>query len=117
MILTDLWWLCLAQRLTGRKKATPMIRHIVMFSAKKPEDVDAIFNGLKMLEGIEGDWLLTITKNKKVDQIENEIDVVVYGEFADDAALATYKAHPIYAECIKIVRPLRDKRIAVDVPA
>lgn len=94
-----------------------MIRHIVMFSAKKPEDIDAVYNGLKMLETIEGDWTLTITKNQKLDQIGNDIDVVVYGEFPSEQALATYKAHPTYDECIKIVRPLRDKRIAVDVPA
>lgn len=94
-----------------------MIRHIVMFSAKEKTDIDAIYNGLKMLETIEGDWLLTITKNEKIDQIENEIDVVVYGEFPDAEALQTYKAHQIYEDCIKVVRPLRDKRIAVDIPA
>lgn len=88
-----------------------------MFTAKKPDYIDAVYNGLQMLENIEGDWVLTVTKNKKVDQIGNDIDVVVYGEFADDAALATYKAHPIYSECIDVVRPLRDKRIAVDIPA
>ncbi len=94
-----------------------MIRHIVMFSAKNPDDVDEIYNGLKMLETIEGDWLLNVTKNKKVDQIQNEIDVVVYGEFSDQAMLEQYKAHPTYQKCITVVRPLRDKRIAVDVAA
>jgi len=94
-----------------------MIRHIVMFSAKSPDKIDAVYNGLKMLEGIEGNWLLTVTKNKKVDQIENEIDVVVYGEFPDQEALDTYKSHQIYQDCIDVVRPLRDKRIAVDVAA
>ncbi len=92
-----------------------MIRHIVLFNAKEEKDIDAVYNGLKKLESIDGDWLLTITKNRKVDQIANDVDVVVYGEFTDEAALATYKAHPIYEECIKIVRPLRDMRIAVDV--
>ncbi len=94
-----------------------MIRHIVLFSAKDKADIDAVYNGLKMLEGIDGEWLLTITKNEKLDQISNDIDVVVYGEFADEAALARYKAHPTYEECIRVVRPLRDIRIAVDVPA
>ncbi|MGH1378788.1 MAG: Dabb family protein [Alphaproteobacteria bacterium] len=94
-----------------------MIRHIVMFSAKQPDNVDGIYQGLKMLEGIEGNWLLSVTKNSKLDQIANDIDVVVYGEFPDEAALARYKSHPIYDECITIVRPLRDKRVAVDIPA
>ncbi len=94
-----------------------MIRHIVMFSAKDPKDIDKIYNGLKMLETIEGNWLLSVTKNKKVDQIGNDIDVVVYGEFPDQKALELYKSHPTYQECITVVRPLRDKRIAVDVAA
>lgn len=93
-----------------------MIRHIVLFSAKDPNDIDAVFKGLKHLEDIEGDWTLTVTKNEKIDQIANDIDVVVYGEFADEAEMARYKSHAIYQECIDIVRPLRDKRIAVDVP-
>ncbi len=94
-----------------------MIRHIVLFTAKKPEDLDAVFNGLKTLETIEGNWNLTVTKNSKTDQIANDIDVVVYGEFPDQSALEHYKAHPTYAKAITIVRPLRDKRIAVDIPS
>ena len=43
-----------------------------------------------------------------------EIDVIVHGEFDDAAALARYKAHPIYQETIGVVRPLREVRIAVD---
>jgi hypothetical protein len=42
---------------------------------------------------------------------------VVYAEFADDAALAAYKAHPTYAEATRRVRPLREMRFAADVPA
>lgn len=94
-----------------------MIRHIVLFTARDPKDIDAIYDGLKLLEGIKGDWLLTVTKNNKIDQIANDIDVVVYGEFPDQAALARYKADPVYQKAIDIVRPLRDQRIAVDVGA
>ena len=93
-----------------------MIRHIVMFSAKKPENIDDIYNGLKNLENIKGNWLLRVTKNEKLDQIANDIDVVVYGEFPNETALARYKEHQIYQDTITIVRPLRDKRIAVDIP-
>lgn len=92
-----------------------MIRHIVLFNAKEEKDIDAVYNGLKKLESIEGNWLLTITKNKKVDQIANDVDVVVYGEFPNEDALSSYKSHPIYEECIQIVRPLRDMRVAVDI--
>ena len=88
-----------------------------MFSAKHPDNIDKIYNGLKELENIKGDWILKISKNEKLDQIENEIDVVVYGEFKDKNDLISYKSDPIYEKTITIVRPLRDKRIAVDIPA
>ena len=42
---------------------------------------------------------------------------MVYGEFADFAALDRFKAHPIYAESVAVVRPRREIRIAVDVEA
>lgn len=94
-----------------------MIRHIVLFSVKDAKDIDTVYSGLKMLESIKGNWTLSVTRNSKIDQIENEIDVVVYGEFPDEAALALYKSDPVYQEAIRVVRPLRDVRIAVDVPA
>ncbi len=95
-----------------------MIRHIVMFNAKKPgdpENIQALFDGLKMLETIKGDWKLTVTKNIKVDHRANDIDVVVYGEFPDEQTLAYYKTHPTYQKCTALVRPIRDQRIAVDI--
>lgn len=94
-----------------------MIRHIVLFTARDAKDLDTIYNGLKLLETIKGNWLLSVTKNNKIDQLGNDIDIVVYGEFPDEAALARYKADPVYQQAIDIVRPLRDKRIAVDIPA
>lgn len=93
-----------------------MIRHIVLFTTQNPEHLETMYQGLKTLETIEGDWLLSVSKNNKIDQIANDIDVVVYGEFPDEASLTRYKADPIYQKAIEIVRPLRDKRIAVDIP-
>jgi hypothetical protein len=94
-----------------------MIRHIVLFNAKDPKDKPAILEGLKMLETIKGNWTLQVRENIKTDQIGNDVDFVVYGEFPDLAALERYKADPLYAEAIRIVRPLRDMRVAVDVEA
>ncbi|MDR9395623.1 MAG: Dabb family protein, partial [Roseovarius sp.] len=42
------------------------------------------------------------------------VDLVVYAEFADEAALAAYKADPIYEACIARVRPMPELRIAAD---
>jgi len=96
-----------------------MIRHIVMFNAKKsgdPKNVQDLFDGLIMLKTIKGDWTLDVIKNKKVDHRANDIDVVVYGEFPDEKTLAYYKSHPIYRKCTSVVRPIRNQRIAVDIP-
>ena len=94
-----------------------VIRHIVFFTAKSSENLDAICEGLELLGTIPHSLLFEVTRNTKVDQISNEVDVVVYGEFADEAALAAYKAHPTYAEATRRVRPLREIRLSADVPA
>ena len=95
-----------------------MIRHIVFFSATKREDVDAIQNGLKMLAQISHLQHFEVGRNLQADQISGaQVDVVVYAEFADEAALAAYKADPIYQQCIDLVRPMREMRIAADYQA
>ena len=94
-----------------------MIRHIVFFTAAAPENLDAICEGLELLGTIPHSTHFEVTRNTKVDQISNEVDVVVYGEFADEAALAAYKAHPTYAEATRRVRPLREIRLSADVIA
>jgi quinol monooxygenase YgiN len=91
-----------------------MIRHIVFFTAKHDDNIDSIRKGLQMLTGIPHAQHLEISLNRKSDPNSKEIDVVVYGEFADDAALAAYKAHETYAKSIRQVKPLRELRFAVD---
>lgn len=90
------------------------IRHVVMFSAKDKADVARIRDGLSRLGDIPGSRTFEVVENSRVDQLSGEVDVVVYGEFDDAAALAAYKAHPIYQSCIEVVRPLREMRIAAD---
>lgn len=92
-----------------------MIRHIVFFSARNPDDVDTIHTRLKRLREIPHSLVFEVMKNTKTDPISGEIDVVVYGEFASAEALAAYKAHPIYSETTAVVRPLRELRISADV--
>ena len=94
-----------------------MIRHIVMFSAKNNNDLERIKRGLATLTGIPGDFTLEIARNRKADQLGNDIDIVVYAEFADLEALAAYKAHPLYRQSSAIVRPLRELRVAADIAA
>ena len=98
-----------------------MIRHIVFFSAKDKADMDTIMDGLNNLTKIPAetglDFFIEITRNEKADQIGNDIDVVVYGEFPDLETLKAYKDHPLYAKSTSIVRPLREIRMAADVKA
>jgi hypothetical protein len=91
-----------------------MIRHVVFFSAKNPTDLAVIEAGLNLLAAIPESRCFEVLRNSKADGLSQEIDLMVYAEFTDAAALARYKAHPTYAEAIRIVRPLRDLRIAVD---
>ena len=94
-----------------------MIRHIVLFSAKDPTEIAAIQAALARLAEIAEPSRLEVARNSKRDGLSAEIDLVVYGEFADYAALDRYKAHPLYAETIAAVRPKRELRIAVDFEA
>lgn len=90
------------------------IRHVVFFSATDKKDVERIVAGLSLLKQIPHAVTLEVVQNSRVDALSGEVDVVVYGEFADDAALQAYKAHPIYQQSIDVVRPLREMRIAAD---
>lgn len=91
-----------------------MIRHIVLFTAKDKRDIDKLVDGLSLLTTIPHASRLEIARNQKTDQIGNDIDVVVYGEFKNEAALAAFKAHYLYDDAIKRVRPLREVRSAAD---
>ena len=94
-----------------------MIRHIVMFRARDPRDREVVRDGLALLKDIPAADVLEVEYNSRIDPWSDEADIVVYGEFADEAALAAFKAHPLYAESIRRVRPLRDLRIAADYAA
>ncbi len=94
-----------------------MIRHIVLFSANNPLDIDRIHQALSKLRAIPHVRHLEVSRNAKKDDLSRDIDLVVYAEFDDYDQLEQYKAHPLYSESVAIVRPLRNMRIAVDVEA
>jgi hypothetical protein len=91
-----------------------MIKHVVFFTARKVDDIDAVYDGLKILETIPCDGTVRIHRNLKIDQIENLVDVIVDCDFKDIKAMQDYKSHPTYQKSIDLVRPLRDMRIAAD---
>lgn len=90
-----------------------MIRHIVFFTVPEANR-DAVRKGLSGLTAISHALKLEIGENVKKDQWGNQVDFIVYGEFADEAALAAYKADPAYQLSTETVKPLRDTRVAAD---
>ena len=64
-----------------------MIRHIVLFSAKEVSDIATIAEGLRLLGGIPGADVFEVGTNAKLDTLSDDIDLVVYAEFGDEAAL------------------------------
>lgn len=92
-----------------------MIRHIVFFTAEGIERAAAVREGLQALATIPGAKLFEISENLRVDLYDNSIDVVVYAEFETLDAMATFKAHPLYAKTTAAVKPLRDKRYSADI--
>lgn len=95
-----------------------MIRHIVfVHRAKDKAHIDQIIEGLSRLTEIPHARRLEIARNRKTDQLGNDIDVVVYGEFDNEMEFAAYKAHHLYQESIRRVRPLRELRYAADYDA
>ncbi|GIT93211.1 stress responsive protein [Jannaschia pagri] len=93
---------------------TRPIRHVVLFSSKHPDTIDQIIEGLWMLKDIPSVGHFEVRRNRNEDRYSNDVDVVVYAEFDSPEALAAYRAHPIYDECVEIVRPLRSLRLAAD---
>ncbi len=92
-----------------------MLRHIVFFSVKDPQERQTVFDGLSILKTIPHGRNLEVGEVKLTDPIPgHKVDFVVYGEFEDADELAAYKAHPVYQQSIEIVRPLRELRIAAD---
>ena len=92
-----------------------MIRHIVFFSAKNPDDIPAIITALEQYRDIPGVQELNVARNLKRDPLANDIDIVLHAVFKTEAALEAYKAHSIYKEGTDIVRPLRDLRVVADI--
>lgn len=90
-----------------------MIRHIVFFTTA-PDHLDEVRAGLSILAGIPHARRLEVGTNVKSDRLGSEIDLVVYAEFDDEAALDAYRAHPLYQQSIDRVRPLRELRISAD---
>lgn len=91
-----------------------MIRHIVLFTVKRTEDFETVQRLLGRLGEIPHALAFEVAVNARIDPIGEAADIVVYAEFADEAALAAWKAHPLYDATTQAVRPLRELRWSAD---
>jgi hypothetical protein len=94
-----------------------MIRHIVFFTLKDAARLDDALTGLSRLGTIPGVDLFEVKPNQKADLYGNDIDIVVYAEFASLDAMHAWKRHPTYGEVTASVRPMRELRFAADIEA
>lgn len=91
-----------------------MIRHIVAFSARDPNEIEMIRDALRRLGEIPGVRDFRVAPNAKCDALSTEMDVVLEATFDSWADLEAYKAHPTYQETIDVVRPRREQRMVLD---
>ena len=91
-----------------------MIKHIVAFSAKNPDDVPTIQEALEKMGAIPTVRHWEVSRNAKRDSLSKDMDVVIYSEFDSWPDLEAFQAHPTYQRTIDVVRPLRDQRIVID---
>ncbi|MZR30693.1 Dabb family protein [Sneathiella litorea] len=94
-----------------------MIKHIVFFSAKHPENIPVIKEAFSKYRDIPSVSKIEVSENSKRDGLSDDIDIVLYVEFESVEALEEYKRHPIYKAGTDTVRPLRKLRFVVDFDA
>lgn len=92
-----------------------MIRHIVMWTLKRPEDaakVKALLDSCQaIVPGIQ-EFQVGI----KADGLEANCDVVLVSTFADAAALAAYQPHPHHQGVVAQIREMAATRHVLDFP-
>jgi quinol monooxygenase YgiN len=92
-----------------------VIRHLVFFTAKDPADLEVMRETFATLAHIPGVRAFEVGVNVRSDERTDDApDLVVHAVLDDEDALAAYRAHPIYQRSVAVVRPLRERRIAVD---
>ena len=96
-----------------------MVKHIVMWKVKEAEETrknEMIENMKTKLESLSGkiEEVKAIEVGLDFNRSEAAYDVVLYSEFEDREALATYQKHPKHLEVVAFLRTLPLERILVD---
>jgi hypothetical protein len=96
-----------------------MIRHVVSWTlleqdaAKKAEASSFITAQLMSLPALIPEIAALNVSANAVD-IDGNWDLVLIGDYADEAALRTYIEHPEHQKVVAVIKPYFEKRSAVD---
>jgi len=90
-----------------------MIRHIVIFTLKRPEDAPKVKALLDSCKGLVP-GMHEFDVGIKTEGLEANADVVLISTFADAAALAAYQPHPHHQGVVALIREMAATRHVLD---
>ena len=90
-----------------------MIRHIVIFSLKRPEDAPKVKALLDSCKGLVP-GMHEFDVGIKTEGLEANADVVLISTFEDAAALAAYQPHPHHQGVVAQIREMAASRHVLD---
>ena len=91
-----------------------MIRHVVMWKLKNPADAGHFKARLDSCGDLT-EGILAYEVGIRADGLEANVDVMLFSEFTDAAALAAYQAHPQHKAVSAELGLLREARHVLDV--
>ena len=97
-----------------------MIRHVVSWTlleqdvAKKAEAASFISAQLMSLPALIPE-ITSLSVSTNAVAIDGNWDLILIGEYADEAALRAYIEHPEHQKVVAVIKPYFDKRSAVDI--
>ncbi|MDO9003697.1 MAG: Dabb family protein [Aquabacterium sp.] len=90
-----------------------MIRHIVIFTLKRPEDAPKVKALLDSCKGLVP-GMHEFDVGIKTEGLEANCDVVLISTFEDAAALAAYQPHPHHQGVVAQIREMAASRHVLD---
>lgn len=90
-----------------------MLRHIVLFTLKRPEDAPKVKALLDSCKGLVP-GMHEFDVGIKTEGLEANVDVVLVSTFTDAAALAAYQPHPHHQGVVAQIREMASGRHVID---
>jgi quinol monooxygenase YgiN len=90
-----------------------MLRHIVMWSLKRPEDAPKVKSLLDSCKGLVP-GMHQFEVGIQTEGLEANCHVVLVSTFKDEAALAAYQPHPHHQEVVNQIKAMAATRHVLD---